>query len=70
MSALLVLGPVGILAEVSRHDTPAKASRRAHRWLRRRTVVLGEWAMVLDPDTGAVLKRYVCRADGRVERAQ
>jgi hypothetical protein len=58
------------LAAVSRHDTPAKAARQAHRWLRRRAVEPGEWAVVLDPATGAVVRRYVRRADGRVERAQ
>ncbi len=55
---------------ISRHETPAKASRQAHRWLRRRVAVAGEWATILDPATGAICKRYVRRSDGRVERAQ
>lgn len=54
------------LAAVTRHDTPAKASRQAHRWLRRGVV---QWATVLDPETGAVRARYVLR-NGRVERMQ
>jgi hypothetical protein len=55
------------LAALTRHDTPAKASRQAHRWLHRGVV---QWATILDPDTGAIAKRYVRRADGRVERMQ
>ncbi len=66
MSAILFLS----IANVSRHNTPARASRQAHRWLRRRVAAQGEWATILDPATGATLKRYVRRADGRVERAQ
>jgi hypothetical protein len=55
------------LAGLTRHNTPAKASRQAHRWLHRGVV---QWATILDPETGAILKRYVRRADGRVERMQ
>lgn len=58
------------LAAVSHHETAAKASRQAHRWLRRRVAAVGEWATVIDPGTGAVRARYVRRADGRVERMQ
>lgn len=58
------------LVAVSHHETPAKAARRAHRWLRRRMAAPGEWATILDPATGAITRRYVRRADGRVERAQ
>lgn len=58
------------LAAISRHETPAKASRQAYRWLRRRLVQPGDWATILDSATGAVRKRYVRLADGRVERAQ
>ena len=58
------------LASITHHETPAKAARQAHRWLRRRVAVAGEWATVLHPETGAVRARYVRRADGRVERAQ
>lgn len=58
------------LAAVSWHETPAKASRQAHRWLRRRVAVAGEWATVLHPDTGAVRARYVRRVDGRITRMQ
>lgn len=57
------------IASVTHHDTPAKASRQAHRWLRRRVAQPGEWATILDPVTGAVAKRYVLRC-GRVERMQ
>ncbi len=57
-------------ALISKQDTAQKASRQAHRWLRRTLAVAGEWATVLDPANGAVMKRYVRRADGRVERAQ
>ena len=63
MTAILVTN----LAALSRHDTPAKASRQAHRWLRRGVV---QWATILDPKTGAICKRYVRRHDGRVERMQ
>ena len=55
------------LAALTRHDTPAKAARQAHRWLHRGVV---QWATILDPETGAICKRYVRRADGRVERAE
>jgi nitric oxide synthase oxygenase domain/subunit len=55
---------------ISHHETAAKAARHAHRWLRRTVAVAGEWATILDPTTGAVCKRYVRRADGRVERRQ
>jgi hypothetical protein len=58
------------LAAVSRHETTAKASRQAHRWLRRRGAEPWEWAVILDPKTGETTKRYVRRADGRVERAE
>jgi hypothetical protein len=54
---------------LSHHETPAKASRQAHRWLRRRVAVAGEWAIILDPTTGAVWGRYMLR-NGRVERMQ
>lgn len=63
MPALLVTN----LADFTCHDTPAKASRQAHRWLRRGVI---QWATILDHETGAVCKRYVRRPDGRVERAQ
>ncbi len=56
------------LASVTHHETPAKAARQAHRWLRRRMAAPGEWAAILDPATGATARRYVRRADGRVER--
>ena len=62
MTAIMVTN----LAAVSLYDTPAKASRQAHRWLRRGAV---QWATILDPATGAVRKRYRLR-DGRVERMQ
>lgn len=62
-NALLVTS----LADVSRHDTAAKASRQAHRWLYRGVI---QWATILDPASGAVVKRYVRRADGRVTRMQ
>ena len=54
------------------HDTAAKAARHAHRWLRRPAgrIVRSEWVTILDAATGAVVKRYVRRDDGRVERAQ
>jgi hypothetical protein len=55
------------LAAVTRHETPAKASRQAHRWLRRRVAQTGEWAVIIDPATGATVKRYMLR-HGRVER--
>jgi len=55
------------LASITRHDTQAKASRQAHRWLHKGVV---QWATILDPATGDVLGRYVRRADGRVERMQ
>jgi hypothetical protein len=55
------------LAAVSRHQTPAKASRQAHRWLHRGVV---QWASILDPETGAIRARYARRADGRVTRMQ
>lgn len=55
------------LAAVSRHQTTAKASRQAHRWLYRGVI---QWATILDPVTGAVVKRYTRREDGRVERQQ
>lgn len=58
------------IASITRHETPAKASRQAHRWLRRRLALPGDWATILDSATGAVRKRYVRRDDGRVERAQ
>jgi hypothetical protein len=58
------------LASVTHHETPSKASRQAHRWLRRSVAAPGEWATILHPETGAVRARYVRRADGRVERAQ
>jgi hypothetical protein len=58
------------LGAIERHETPARASRQAHRWLRRRAAVAGEWATILEPATGATRARYVRRADGRVERAQ
>ncbi len=53
----------------TRFDSPAKASRQAHRWLRRQGVEPGEWAAILDSATGAVRKRYMLR-NGRVERMQ
>ena len=65
MSALLITN----LAAVSHHETAAKASRQAHRWLRRRVAQAGEWATILDPATGAIIKRYQLR-NGRVERMQ
>ena len=52
------------------HETTAKAARQAHRWLRRSLAEPGEWATILDAATGARLRRYVRRADGRVERAE
>jgi hypothetical protein len=55
------------LAAITRHDTPAKASRQAHRWLHRGVV---QWATILDPETGAVRARYVRRTDGEVRREQ
>lgn len=58
------------IASITRHETPAKASRQAHRWLRRKAGQAGEWATILDSATGALLRRYVRLADGRVERAQ
>ena len=63
---ILVTNP----ALISRQDTCAKASRQAHRWLRRTLAVAGEWATILDPATGAVMKRYVRRDDGRIARMQ
>jgi hypothetical protein len=63
---LLVTNP----ALISQQDTPAKASRQAHVWLRRRAGHAGEWAVMLDAHTGALLRRYVRREDGRVERVQ
>ena len=66
MTSILVTN----LAAVSHHETTAKASRQAHRWLRRRVVQPAEWATILDPATGATVRRYVRRADGRVERMQ
>ncbi len=62
MTALLVTN----LAALTRHDTPEKASRQAHRWLHRGVV---QWATILDPATGETLKRYMLR-DGRVTRMQ
>lgn len=56
------------LAAISRHDTPAKASRQAHRYLRRRVAQPGEWAVILDSASGALKRRYVRRGDGCVER--
>lgn len=56
-------------AAVVRHETAAAAARHAHRWLRRSAALPGEWVTILDPATGAVVKRYVMR-NGRVERAQ
>jgi hypothetical protein len=58
------------LAAVTRHETPAKASRQAHRWLRRRAATVGEWATIIDPTDGSVRARYVRREDGRVTRMQ
>lgn len=55
------------LAAITRHETQAKASRQAHRWLHRGVV---EWATILDPQTGAVRARYVRRDDGSVTRMQ
>lgn len=55
------------LAALSQHETREKASRQAHRWLHRGVV---QWAMLIDPTTGAVLARYVRRDNGRVERMQ
>jgi hypothetical protein len=52
---------------IHRYDTIGKASRDAHRWLRRRVAATGEWATILDPATGETLKRYMLR-NGRVER--
>jgi len=69
VSAILVIHYLDT-AGVSCHETPAKATRQAHRWLRRRVATPGEWATVLSPTTGATMRRYVRRADGRVERAQ
>jgi hypothetical protein len=63
---ILLLSCLGL----SHHETPAKASRQAHRWLRRRVAQPGEWATILDPGTGGTRARYVRRGDGRVERAQ
>ena len=57
------------LSAVSHHETTAKAARQAHRWLRRRVAQPGEWAVVLDPITGALTRRYMLR-NGRVERMQ
>lgn len=66
MNAILITNP----ANTSHYETPAKASRQAHRWLRRRLAQAGDWATILDSATGAIRKRYVRLADGRVERAQ
>jgi hypothetical protein len=55
------------LVAVSSHETTAKASRQAHRWLRRKLAQPGEWATILDPATGDVQRRYMLRG-GRVER--
>lgn len=51
---------------MSHHETEVKASRQAHRWLRRGVV---QWATILDPATGATLKRYMLR-DSRIVRMQ
>lgn len=69
MAAILVSRAVGAPPFLSHHDTPAKAARQAHRWLRRRIAVAGEWATILDPATGALLKRYELR-NGSVTRMQ
>ena len=45
------------IAAVSHHETAAKAARQAHRWLRRRVAVAGEWATVLHPRTGVARAR-------------
>lgn len=57
------------IVAVSHHETTAKASRQAHRWLRRRVAQPGEWAVILDPATGELRRRYMLR-NGRVERMQ
>jgi hypothetical protein len=49
------------------HDTIAKASRQAHRWLRRKLAQPGEWSTILDSATGELRRRYMLR-NGRVER--
>lgn len=67
---MLILILATSVASITQHETSAKASRQAHRWLRRRLAQAGEWATILDSATGAVRKRYVRLADGRVERAQ
>lgn len=63
MTAFLVTS----LPAITEHETRIKASRQAHRWLRRGVI---QWATILDPATGATLARYVRRPDGRVERMQ
>lgn len=63
VTALLVTN----LVAITQHETPAKASRQAHRWLHRGVI---QWATILDHETGAVQARYVRRLPGRVERMQ
>ncbi len=67
---VLILILATSVPSITHHETPAKASRQAHRWLHRRVAQAGEWATILDSATGAPLRRYVRRDDGRVERAQ
>lgn len=55
------------LAAITCHETKTKASRQAYRWLHRGVI---QWATILDPQTGAMVARYVRRAEGRVERMQ
>lgn len=55
------------LAAITQHETRTKASRQAHRWFHRGVI---QWATLIDPETGAVVARYVRRSDGRVERMQ
>jgi hypothetical protein len=62
------------LAGVSWWETAAMlvmriASRQAHRWLRRRVALPGEWATILDLATGETVKRYMLR-NGAVTRMQ
>lgn len=67
---MLVLILATNVPSITQHETPSRASRQAHRWLSRKAGTSGEWATILDSASGALLRRYVRREDGRVERAQ
>lgn len=76
MSAILVSGgglhPTAltpILPSVTNHETVAKASRQAHRWLRRRVAQPGDWTLILDSYTGEIRMRHTV-IGGRVVRMQ